>query len=62
MDILLAAALSCADGRWILSGIADTTLGISEQTQLITEVMREMPNDCSGSDYNPPPREERFRH
>ena len=62
MELLLATTLSCSDGRWILSGIADTTLGISEQTHLITEVMRAMPDDCDGSDYNPPPGEERFRH
>lgn len=54
MELLLAATLSCADGRWILSGIADTNLGVSQQSDLIIQVLQAMPDDCPAGDYNPP--------
>ena len=54
MELLLAATLSCADGRWILSGVADTNMGHSFQSEVVIEVLRAMPDDCRPSDYRPP--------
>ena len=53
MDILLASILTCQEGRWILDGIGRTTLGVSEQSALVTEVMQQMPRDCTYEEYRP---------
>ena len=51
MEFLLAATLSCADGKWILDGIAETGVTAAERSELIIEVIQAMPDDCRGSDY-----------
>ena len=61
MELLLAATLSCSDGRWILSGLADTTMGTALQSELIIEVIQAMPDDCDPSDYRPSAGESRRR-
>ena len=52
MEILLAALLSCADGKWILDVIADTDfLAGSDRTEIIVEVLQAMPDNCDPEQY-----------
>jgi hypothetical protein len=52
--MLLAAALSCADGAWILAGIAETPLvSETERSELRVEIIQVMPDNCSFEEYNP---------
>ena len=53
MDILLASILTCQEGRWILDGNGQTSMGVSEQSELVTEVMQQMPRDCTYEEYRP---------
>ena len=53
MEFLLAATLTCADGKWILDGIADTGLASAQRSELIIEVLQAMPDDCEHEDYVP---------
>ena len=52
--MLLAVALSCADGAWILSGIEDAR-GMSEadKSEVRVEIIQVMPDNCSPEQYNP---------
>ena len=54
--MLLAAMLSCADGAWILGGIAITPLTDGERAELRVEILQVMPDNCSVEQYNPPGR------
>ena len=51
MDLLLAATLTCADGKWILDGIAQAELTHSMRSELIIEVLQAMPDDCTADQY-----------
>ena len=52
--MLLAAAISCADGAWILGGIAQTPLvSQAERSELRLEIIQHMPDNCSPEQYNP---------
>ena len=51
MEFLLAASLTCADGKWILDGIADSELTNSLRSELIIEVLQAMPDDCTPEQY-----------
>ena len=51
MEFLLAASLTCADGKWILDGIADSELMSSTRSELIIEVLQAMPDDCTDEQY-----------
>ena len=51
MEFLLAASLTCADGKWILDGIADAELTNSLRSELIIEVLQAMPDDCTPEQY-----------
>ena len=45
--------LSCADGRWILEGIAETDLTVAERSGIVMEVLLAMPDNCEHDDYYP---------
>ena len=51
MEFLLATVLSCADGKWILDGIADAELTNSLRSELIIEILQAMPDDCTPEQY-----------
>ena len=53
MEIFLASILTCQEGRWILDGIGQSTLGVSDQSELVTEVMQAMPRNCTYEEYKP---------
>ena len=51
---LLAAMLSCADGAWILGGIAESALvSEAERSELRLTIIQSMPDNCSSEQYNP---------
>ena len=51
MEFLLATVLSCADGKWILDGIAQSELTNSLRSELIIEILQAMPDDCTPEQY-----------
>ena len=51
MEFLLATVLSCADGKWILDGIAQSELTNSLRSELIVEILQAMPDDCTDEQY-----------
>ena len=52
--VLLAAMLSCADGAWILSGLVDVSgLTAAEKSEIVTEIILVMPDNCTADEYNP---------
>ena len=55
--MLLSAAiatLSCADGAWILSGLADVKgMTQAEKSEIAIEILQVMPDTCSDEQYNP---------
>ena len=51
MEFLLATVLSCADGKWILDGIAQAELSNSMRSELIVEILQAMPDDCTDEQY-----------
>ena len=53
MDLFLASILSCADGKWILDGIAQAELTSVQRSELIIEILGDMPDDCEHDDYLP---------
>ena len=53
MEFLLAAALSCSDGKWILDGIADTGITAAARSEIIIEVIQDMPDNCTAEQYTP---------
>jgi len=57
MEFVLAATLTCADGKWILDGIADSGVTSSMRSELIIEVLQAMPDDCEHEDYVPGSRQ-----
>ena len=53
--VLLSAMLSCEDGAWILSGLEgrnSTVTGIV-RSEIRTEILAVMPDDCTCKQYNP---------
>ena len=53
MDLFLASILSCADGKWILDGIAQSELTSVQRSELIVQILQDMPDDCEHDDYIP---------
>ena len=55
IELLLSAEmiLSCADGGWILDGIARTDLPNQARSELVIAVLEAMPDDCTEEDYVP---------
>ena len=51
MDLLLAATLTCADGKWILDGLAQSEINDSLRSELIIEILQAMPDDCTDEQY-----------
>ena len=52
-ELLLATTLSCADGKWILDGIAKSRLDAVTRADLVLSVIRSMPDDCTAWQYKP---------
>ena len=57
MELILAATLSCADGKWILDGIAQSDISNTTRSELIITVIQDMPDDCEHEDYVPGSRQ-----
>ena len=51
MELLLAATLTCADGKWILDGLAQSELTDTMRSELIIEILQAMPDDCTDEQY-----------
>ena len=51
--LLLASTLSCADGMWILEGIAETDLSSEAKNEMVITVLESMPDNCEDTDYEP---------
>ena len=51
--LLIAAALTCADGAWILSGIQSSNIDRAGKTELRLEIIQVMPDSCTPEQYNP---------
>ena len=53
IELLLAAQLSCSDGYWILDGIENTSLSVSEKAELKLTVLDAMPDNCDRKNHAP---------
>lgn len=51
IPILLATTISCSDGAWLLEGVADTEISSQAKNDLVIEIIRAMPKDCTWQDY-----------
>jgi hypothetical protein len=51
MEFVLLASLTCTDGKWILDGLATTSLTEVQRSELILQVLQDMPDDCSEEQY-----------
>jgi hypothetical protein len=51
--LLIAAALTCADGAWILEGIRSSKVDSTSRTELRLEIIQIMPDTCTPEQYNP---------
>ena len=51
VELLLATTLTCADGKWILDGLAQSDINESIRSELIIEILRAMPDDCTDEQY-----------
>ena len=51
MEFLLATTLSCADGKWILDGLAQSEITNSLRSELIIGILQDMPDDCTDEQY-----------
>ena len=48
---LLATTITCAEGAWILEGVADTEISSEAKNDLVIEIIRAMPDNCTRNDY-----------
>lgn len=51
MEIFLAAVLSCADGKWILDGLARADVDNRSRAEMALSIIESMPNDCPPGSY-----------
>ena len=51
--VLLSAMLSCADGAWILGGLEGGTVSAVTKSEIRTEILAVMPDNCTPEQYNP---------
>jgi hypothetical protein len=51
--LILASMVSCADGAWILSGLVDSEVSDLIKSEVRTEIIQVMPDDCLNEQYNP---------
>jgi hypothetical protein len=51
IEYLLAMTLTCADGKWILDGLAQSELTDTMRSELIIEILQAMPDDCTEEQY-----------
>ena len=51
--LLIAAALTCADGAWVLSGLESSNIDNTTKAELRLEILREMPDSCTPEQYKP---------
>ena len=52
IEILLAATITCSEGAWILEGVADTEISSEAKNDLVIEIIRAMPDNCTYDEYN----------
>ncbi len=60
ITLLLSATLSCADGLWILEGIANTTISSEAKSDMVITVLESMPDNCEGNEHESRSRKGRF--
>lgn len=51
MEFLLAMTLTCADGKWVLDGLAQSQITDTMRSELIVEILQAMPDDCTEDQY-----------
>ena len=51
VEIFLSMLLTCADGKWILDGLAGADITSSQRSELIIEILQAMPDDCTDEQY-----------
>lgn len=51
--LLIAAALTCADGAYILSGLESSKIAPTVKSEIRLEILREMPDNCTPEQYKP---------
>ena len=51
--LLIAAALTCADGAWILSGLESSNVDATDKAEIRLEILQVMPNSCTPEQYKP---------
>ncbi len=51
--LLIAAALTCADGAYILGGLESSNIGNTTKAELRMEILQEMPDNCTPEQYKP---------
>ena len=53
MELLLAAMLSCSDGKWILDGIYTSDVNDEASSDLVQTIRESMPDNCAPGYYIP---------
>jgi len=53
MDFFRATVLSCADGKWILDGLAEAEITGRQRADIALSIIESMPNDCPPGYYRP---------
>ena len=43
--------LTCADGKWILDGVAKSDLSPEVRAEIVLEIINSMPDDCKDEQY-----------
>jgi hypothetical protein len=51
MEFVLASMLTCADGKWILDGLAQSEITDTMRSELIIEILQAMPDNCTEEQY-----------
>ena len=51
IPFLLSATITCAEGAWILEGVADTEISSEAKNDLVIEIIRAMPDNCTWQEY-----------
>lgn len=51
IPLLLSATITCAEGAWILEGVADTEISSEAKNDLVIEIIRAMPDNCTWQEY-----------
>ena len=52
IGVLLATTITCSEGAWILEGVAKTEISSEAKNDLVIEIIRAMPDNCTYDEYN----------